>query len=319
MHNLREGLLARLRGVATKGAPEVWRDCDLPTLRRVCLAGTSSDFAVLLGDTVQSRTLDFYRLASAELAVNLLTRRADLKDFKPSRTVKIDAPPMAQIGPGGEVVEKLIGVDGEVLQLLRFALISAYSFESVANDDTSALDAIAEFFGLSAASAENSHFLRILLANGATADGNAFFSTAHANLAGTPGALDSTKLAASIALLRAQSSPSGAPLNLRPFALLVGPAQERVAQQLVREQTVPGSPTLRVVVDAAVTDNRHYIFADPSLRPGFHRGRLLGRPDGPEVIQQQRTFESDGWRFKGSNNFCIGLGDPRAVVLTLGA
>jgi hypothetical protein len=228
----------------------------------------------------------------------------------------MSSPPMQRTAEGAAVTERLIGIAGEDIRLLKFSMISVFSYESIMNDDTGALGSIAEAFAMSAAAAEANLFSSTLLANPTAADGSAFFSTAHANLAATPGALDATRLENAIQLLRSQTSPAGVNLNLSPYVVLVGPQMERQAMTLIQAMTAPGTTPLRLVVDAAITDKRHYVFADPAIRPAFFRGRLRGMADGPEIQQKRMPFESDGVSFKALMTFCIGLGDPRACVLT---
>lgn len=315
---MRDGVLARQRGTRTVGAARVYEGASLEELRAICLAAGTGDFPTLLGDVVQSRVLDFYSLATQELAFRVLSRRVDLADFRAAKTVRLDLPEMPQIGEGGEVHERLLGAEGEELRLLKFRMIVPLTREAVTNDDVRLLDSLPELIAFAAAGAENRVFMEEVLANRTSSDGNAFWSSAHSNVA-SAGAFDATRLSESISLLRAQTSPSGVPLNTSPYALLVGPTLERTARELIRDNTIPGTPALRLVIDSRITDGSYYLFSDPVTRPAFYRGRLFGEPDGPTIVTNREPFESDGWKFKGMTNFCVGLGDWRGAVFGPGA
>jgi len=318
-----EALLARLRGKPIAGAASVYAHCSLANLEILCratagtpynvrLAGTSSDFTLLVANTLQKRLLD--HLASTRGTARALSRRLRLDDFRATPALAIDPPPLSRVGEGGTVPGGVFGTVGESLALETFARIIALSRYVIVGDDLDALDEVARTAVQSAIAVEDDRFWTLLSTNPTLTDGVALFHATHGNLL-PPLDLFAESLAVATAALRAQTSSAGGQLNLDPFALLVGPTLEQKARGLVVSLTPGGeSASLRVVVEPRITDARWYLFANPAVRAGIGLGHYRGI-DAPTIVAVE------GWAVEGielriTHNFGVQALDHRAVVLT---
>ena len=320
---LRDSLVARLRGQPARGRAAAYEGASLGSLRTLSkiraglnhgdefLGGTGSDFSNLISQATRRRVVDF--MAPATSTARTLCSPVNLADFKPSPVFGVDPPRLNPVGEDGMVELGLPADPGEPARLRSVARRIVLSGQVVANDDAGALDSLARDFALSVRDAEDSRFVVVLLANADTADGVPYFDADHGNLlAGA--ALNATSLALASAALRAQTSATGAELNLEPWALLVGPKLEQTARALLRAVTVEGSPTPRLVVESRISDVSWYVFADPAVRPAFAIGWLDGQRN-PLVIGRE-SFEHFGIELQVSHHFAVSPLDWRAAVLT---
>jgi len=158
--------------------------------------------------------------------------------------------------------------------------------------------------GMAAATTEAEQFLTLLTANTNTgptmADGQVLFRTQRNNLASSGGAIDVTNVSTGRAAMRGlQTDINGVLVSSAPRYLLVGPAQETAAQQLVANLTPaqtstvnPFSGQLEVVVEPRLTGNAWYLFADPVQTPAFEMATLAASGGTPqtEVFTEAKTL-----------------------------
>lgn len=309
-------LLARARGVEPTGAAAIYLGCSLKDLETLeAMPQGAGDFAYLLENVLQERTLDFYR--NANPASRVLTRGISLADFRPTTLVGVgDFPSLQRVAEGAVIQAGAIDDSGETLILARFGRILGLSDIAIQNDDIGALNNLAELAAIAAIECENRLLFAVLLsgagANGPTLrDGQPLFGAAHANLM-PAAALTATSLGLAIGALRKQRSIDSALLNLEPALVLVGPDTEVAARTALRTVYLDSASAPTVVVDASITDASFYVLAAPALRPALVRG-YRGRDDGPLVVART-GFSFDGIEFKVMYDTAIGACDWRPIV-----
>jgi hypothetical protein len=168
-------------------------------------------------------------------------------------------------------------------------------------------------------------------------DGGAFFNTTavttaggHANLASAT-AISDTSLNVGAAAMQVQTGigstglGDGIKLNVQPRFLVAAPAKRMLAVQYTSPNYTPAAPTsinafagvLTPLLDANLTGNPWYLFADPAVLPAFAYGSLDSEP-GPRVMTRQ-GFESEGLEMRVSFDFGVLALDWRAAYRNPGA
>jgi hypothetical protein len=169
------------------------------------------------------------------------------------------------------------------------------------NDDLGAFSDFAAMIGRRVMDFENATAFGVVTSGSGAgpnlADGTAVFTTGRGNRAATGAAIDVTSLGAARQALRSRTSPDGLKLNLSPRYLLTGPAYETVAWQYSSAQFTPAKASdvnpfrgvYEPIVDANISGNNWYLFADPAVAPVYVYGYLAGA-EGP----QTRSYEIPG-------------------------
>jgi phage major head subunit gpT-like protein len=210
----------------------------------------------------------------------------------------------------GQIQSVTRGEAKEGYALTTFAQIFSLSRQALINDDLGAFSDWAVAMGNAAAETEANQLVTLLISNSGAGptmnDGNALFSTAHSNLA-TSGALPSiSTLGGARQAMRQQTGLDGVtPINATPKFILVNPALETAAQQVLW-QTTPNSVdevnpfggALTLLVEPRLTANAWYLFADPATLPCIEYGHLASAP-GPQLASRS------GWDTLGVEFRCV--------------
>jgi hypothetical protein len=317
-----EALAARMLGRAPAGAGERYRGWPVHELVREELerAGTrtqgwaphrlmdaaltrggmhtTSDFPIVLGNAVNRTLAENYARAQSPIRKSLCRERdvSDFRDITVARTANF--PTLEKIGEAGEVRHGTIDERGEVYRVETFAKGLAISRQALVNDDLGAFAQAARSAAVAAAETEAGVLVALLTqASGAgptLRDGTPLFATTRPTLASSGSAITSASLSIGRAAMRGQMDiGGGGPIGLGPKFLLVSPAKETEAEQLVAAVTphTPGEVNpfagrLVPLVEARLSGNAWFLFADP-LDAAVLEVAYLGGSRVPEV----RTFE----------------------------
>src|SRR5262249_45152246 len=186
---------------------------------------------------------------------------------------------------------------------------------------------LAQQFGFAAAAMEGDVVYAILTSNPVMSDGNALFSSAHANLA-PPAGIDLASMTAAPQLMAAQKAAEGTLLALTPMFLLCGPLLETTALQFTSSMVVPTAPTgvipqyfktLQVVVDPRITDASWYLAASPAQIDTVEVAYLESAPEGGPTLDSQVSWDIDGIEYKAREDFGAAAIDWRGLVKTQSA
>jgi hypothetical protein len=220
-------------------------------------------------------------------------------------------PPFQRVGEHAEFQSGTAGDEsGEDVTAATWGSIFGISRSVEVADDANALEDVARTAAAALVALGDDLFWSLLASNPVMRDGNPFFSAAHGNLVGA-GALSLTTLGSALALLRQQTSPTGARLTMEPRYLVVGPVNEINAREMLTKITpADGGTLLEVAVDAHITDSTYYLFADPTTRPAWVSGHI-----GSELlVTPRRGWRFDGVEFKAQSDIGIGPVDWRPAV-----
>jgi Mu-like prophage major head subunit gpT len=294
--------------------PEVARDClrnrgfstmglGASTIIERALQSTS-DFPLLLADALDKTLRQAYQTAPA--GVRQVARATTARDFRAKHRIQFStAPTLLPLNEHGEFVSGGMNDYDQTYAVTTFGRIVGFTRQAMVNDDLGAFADTTRRMGVAAAAFEATFLANIVSSNPTLADGNAVFSTAHANITGNGSGttLSLTTLSAARQAMRAQTGLLGELIDVTPRYLLVGPANETIAEQMVSEispiqsQDVnPFMNKIHVVVDPRLTANIWYLVADASQVDGLEYAYLEGAA-GPQITSDL-GFEVDGVRFR---------------------
>jgi hypothetical protein len=299
----------------------------------------SSDYPLLLSAVANKFLLAQYQYQTP--TYRSFAAKKTFNDFKAHNFLRVgDFPILEQLSETGEFRNGSISENREQVYAATYGKIISISRQLFINDDLSAFADLAGAAGRRVADFENSIAWGVILSNtkaGPTLSdtGGLWNSTAvttaggHANLAGTPSAITVASISAGRVAMRSQKSLDGIPLNVNPSIIVAGPAKQTEIEQLLSTSLLAtqisnvnpfnggGMSTLRPEIDAYITDNAWYLFADQAAAPSFVWGYVAGS-DGPRFAIDQ-PFRQDGFALKVSEDFGFGGIDFRGAYRNAGA
>jgi hypothetical protein len=215
----------------------------------------------------------------------------------------------------------------------------SFSRQALINDDLNSFGRVMGAYGVRIADFENATFFTLLSTVGPTlGDTGAMFNATavttaggHANLTASGTAISDTSITVGYAQMAVQTGigttglGDGIKLNIAPKFLLAAPGKRNLAYQYTSSAYVPAAPTnlnswagvLTPILDANLTGNRWWLFADPAAFPNFAYGSLAGAP-GPRV-STRAGFEIEGVELRVAFDFYVGGIDFRGGYCNAGA
>ncbi|SFI08225.1 prohead protease/major capsid protein fusion protein [Albimonas pacifica] len=284
---------------------------------------TTSDFSIILGDTVGRTLRAAYSAAPA--GVKMAGAQTTARDFRARQRIMLgEAPSLEKVNEAGEFTSGTMAEAAESYKVETYGRIIGISRQAIINDDLGAFANLAARFGQAAAQFEAQFLVDLLLANPAMSDGKALFHADHGNLAGSGAAPDDTTLAAARTAMRRQTGVSGERIAVTPKHFIVPPELEETALKLVAAITpaktddVNTHTNLSVIVEPRFTSaTAWYLVASPSEIDGLEFAYLEGAP-GPQ-IESRNGFEVDGVQIKVRLDFGAGFVDWRGWYRNAGA
>lgn len=295
----------------------------------------TTDFPLLLGDTVQRTLLAQYALQ--ERTFQAWARRTSLNDFRPITRARLSTilGNLEEVKEGQEYKYGTLTESGETYQLAKYGKIIGITWEAIVNDDLDAFSRIPQGFAALAAIKQTQLVYNTILSAGFAnmGDGNALFSAAHKNFTGTAGnqttggtALSETSLDAAYQLFMAQTNEAGQFINVKPKYLVVGPKNASAAMKLTSANFTPNTQMgqalaqslgLQVIVDANITGWTWFLIADPNQIDTVEYAFL----DGEEELfmDQREGFNIDGIEIKARMVFAAKAIDWRGIYRNNGA
>lgn len=298
------------------------RDQDA-LLERAVGAHSTSDFPLLLADATNKALLANYAVAAP--TYRKWAARKTFNDFRDHSFLRVgDFPAFKPVNEGGEFKYGTLSENREKVRAKEYGTGISVGRQLLINDDLSALSDFSSMIAIRAANDENALAYGVLSTNAALSDTVALFHATHGNKAGSGTTIDGTNVAAAVAAMRAQKSLDGLPLNLSPAYLVCGPAKEVAARTLLAAVNATKSSDVNVwsnfaelVVDASITDNAWYLFANPAAAPVVVYGYLSGA-EGPQV-RTEVDFDTRAVKVAAGLDFGTGAIDYRGAYANAGA
>ncbi len=292
-------------------------------------AHSTSDFPLLLENAVNKAMLPSYSTAAPTYRQFFAQR--SFNDFRAHKFLRIgDFPSLQEItAENGEPKYGTVSENREEVTAKEYGTGISITRKALVNDDLGALQNFTGMIGVRVASDENAMAYALLGQNSGAgpnlSDANPVFHAAsHANRSAGGTVLDVANVAAAVKAMREQKSLDGIALNIAPRYLVIGPANELKARQLLASiipnqvsSVNPWSGMLELVTDANITDYRWYIMADPGLYPCFVYGYVNGT-SGP-VVRSEIDFDTRAFKIAVGLDFGIGAVDFRGGYFNAGA
>lgn len=284
----------------------------------VRMAHTTSDFPLVLENAL-SKTIA-RRMEQVTPALARASHEIPAMDYRSGNLLDLSASGMPQeIGEAGEIKHVTIDERGEQKPIVRdFGSIFRLSNKAIVNDDLGIFEQIGVKMQQGATERFRSVLLEPLLANGGLgntmADGQPVFDLSHGNVASSGAGLDIATLSAARLALRSQRGSQGEYYATEPWALVVPPALETVAQRVLGDINAtkssdvnPFSGTMEIIVEVGLTDPlAWYLIGDPAKTDGLAHSFLEGQ-------RTPRVETKPGWETLGTEFRLVWALDARFV------
>ncbi len=289
---------------------------------------TTSDFPIILGDTVGRVLRDAYQAAPS--GIRRLGRQTTARDFRAVNKIMLgEAPLLEKLNEHGEIKAGTMAEAREAYKVETWARKIGITRQVLVNDDLGAFADLARRMGQAAAETEARILVTLLEAgsgNGPTmSDGKTLFHADHGNKAGTGAAISDATLSAARLALRTQKGIEDRTIRVTPRNLLVPPALETTAEKWLASiapataaDVNPFSGSLSLVVEPRLTSpTRWYVTADPGEIDGLEFAYLSGA-EGPQV-ESRSGWDVDGVEIRVILDFGAGFIDHRGWFMNAGA
>lgn len=284
----------------------------------------TADFPLILSDVTQRVLAAAY--AAAPAALERIARRTSAPDFRARKVLQLsEASELEKVVEHGEYKRGSFVEGGEAYRVETYGKVFGITRQALINDDLSAFTTVPERL----AAAGRAHVAKLLadLLNSppTMSDGKSVFHADHKNLAAVSAAPSIDSLSAARRAMREQVGLSGALIDIVPAFIVVPPALETAAEQLVASITPatasaanPFSGKLEVVCEPRLTDAKAwYLAASPATAPGIEFAYLEGA-EGPQ-LETRQGFGVDGLEMKVRVDVGAGWTDHRAWHKNAGA
>ena len=289
---------------------------------------TTSDFPIILGDTVGRTLRDAYQTAPS--GIRRLGRQTTAKDFRSINKLMLgEAPMLEKLNEHGEIKAGTMTEAKEAYKVETWARKIGITRQVLVNDDLGAFSDLARRMGQAAAETEARVLVDLLESNTGNGpkmdDTKALFHADHGNKAGTGAVISDATLSAARLALRTQKGLSGEPIRVTPKYLLVPPALETEAEKWLATVAAakaadvnPFSGSLSLVIEPRLASaTRWYITADPSEIDGLEFAYLAGG-EGPQV-ESKSGWDVDGVEIRVILDYGAGFVDHRGWFANAGA
>jgi len=289
---------------------------------------TTSDFPIILGDTVGRTLRDAYQTAPS--GIRRLGRQTTAKDFRSINKLMLgEAPMLEKLNEHGEIKAGTMTEAKEAYKVETWARKIGITRQVLVNDDLGAFSDLARRMGQAAAETEARVLVDLLESNTGNGpkmdDTKALFHVDHGNKAGTGAVISDATLSAARLALRTQKGLSGEPIRVTPKYLLVPPALETEAEKWLASVAAakaadvnPFSGSLSLVIEPRLASaTRWYITADPSEIDGLEFSYLAGG-EGPQV-ESKSGWDVDGVEIRVILDYGAGFVDHRGWFANAGA
>ena len=207
------------------------------TLFRSAMHSTS-DFPNLLTGTGNRTLMAAYQAAQSPIKATI-ARQATIADFRPKTMLRLsDVGPLSKVAENGEITSTTRGEAKESYGLDTYATLFGLSQKALINDDLGAFRDWGQTAGRMAAETEANLIWKLLDSNPVMGeDGLAMFHATHGNLEAQAPILGELSVASLTNARQAMRKMKGldkrTPINATPRYLVVGPALETKAEQIL--------------------------------------------------------------------------------------
>lgn len=301
--NYKQSLLeaTRLYEGALSGRVPLWRFQE---------AMSTSDFTYLFSDIIDRQLLAIYQ--HMPVMWQSIARRGRVRDFRTVNRFTLDGGQavLAEVKQAQEYPAASVTDGRYQYAVKKYGKRLPFTWESFINDDLDALRDMPQRLADSARFSEEK-FVTDLFAGSTGPDGT-YFASGNANIVTANPALSVAGLTTAFNVLAAQTDTDGNPIYVNGVVLVVPPALEITAQNIINATEIlaadgggdgTGNNQLRVsnwlrnrvsvlvnpwlpIISTTNGNTSWYLFADPSVgRPAMEVGFLIGH-EAPELFMK---------------------------------
>ena len=318
---------------------------------------TTSDFPQLFGDILDRQVLASYQ--ETPRTWQNYCKRSVLRDFRQAKRFRIDGGEgvLEEVAEQAPYPEAAITDDVYTIQVKKFGRRMPFSWESMINDDLQALRDIPERFGRAARRSEEKTATQLFVdANGPHAS---LYTGGNANIVTSNPVLSLPALQTAFTVLAAMRDSDGEPIAIDMVELVVPPALEVTAQNILNATEVwlnenggasnqqvhtvnwirsklrlSVNPYIPIVASSSNGNTSWFLFANPNNgRPALEMAFLRGHEE-PEIFMKtsnaQRIgggmtdpmdgdFDTDSLQYKVRHVLGGARLDPKMTVASSGA
>lgn len=290
---------------------------------------TASDFPILFSGALNQSLAARY--AQARPTYRRIARQRTYVDFRDHEVIRTgDFPDLQPVNPdGGEIKAGTFGAAKEKTAVKAYGVRVDFSRQMLVNDSLNALAQVLSDRSNAVARFEDRTFYAMAF-GGANGDGptlletgRQLFNTTDKTKAGSGTVINVASLDLARQALRTRKTIDGAEMELTGSIMLVGPAKETEAQQLlapVQAQQAgnvnPFSGSLSLEVTAKIPGNAWYVFASPEEAAVFEWGLLEGYT-APRM-RMETPFGVQGVSMSLEHDFGCGAIDYRGAYKNAG-
>jgi hypothetical protein len=284
---------------------------------------STSDFPIILGNTVNRRLAAEYALAPQTFKE--WTRQTTAQNFKDiTRADLSEIGDFEEVAEGGEYKAVTMSESKEVYRVKKYGETIGITWETLVNDDLGAFGRIPAKIAQAAARLQSNLVYAILLGNPNMGDGVALFHASHGNL-GTAADVSADSLGEARKLMRKQMGKGGKDfLNLMPNFLLVGPEKEGKALQYTSADYLPNTQqqinpykTFKPIVEPRITGNQWFMSVTPGVVETIEYAFLEG--EGELFTETRQGWKVDGVEIKARTVFGVKAMDWKGLLKNAGA
>lgn len=285
---------------------------------------TASDFPILFSGAINQSLAARY--AQARPTYRRIARQRTYVDFRDHEVIRTgDFPDLQPVNPdGGEIKAGTFGAAKEKTAVKAYGVRVDFARQMLVNDSLNALAQVLSDRSNAVARFEDRTFYAMAF-GGNNGDGptllettRQLFNTTDKTKASAGSVIDIAALSAARKALRERKTLDGAEMELTGSIMLVGPAKETEAQQIlapVQAQQAgnvnPFSGSLSLEVTAKITGNAWYVFASPDEAAVFEWGLLEGY-SAPRM-RMETPFGVQGVSMSLEHDFGCGAVDYRGA------
>lgn len=308
---------------------------DIPSNRDAMIraAFSTTSLPIAFGSSLQKSAMETFRqtpatwrLAGAAKPVNNFREHRAIRPYH--KNGRFD-----QIGADGEIKHTAPNEETFAHQADTYARMFSITRKHVINDDAGAVLELAQDLGRQGLATISDVFWTLILSNPSS-----FFHTDNGNLVTDTLSVDG--LSAAIQAMREQTDGDGKTIDVAPFGLVVPPALEATARQVLNSLEVqrdtsntdnrptanPWARSLELGVEPRISNSNYtgnsttqwYITANPMNVPAALVSFLNGR-ESPTIEQADSPANVLGLTWRGWIDFGVDTGDERGAVKSTGA
>lgn len=312
------------------------RNEAIQSLVRNVGAHSITDFPNLLGALVNKVIVSNYN--GFQDTWSRWCRIGNVPDFKNTHRLKLSGVGnlLSKLENGEYVAGILSDAETETVKAATKGRHLIISREMIINDELNVLQSMAEILGTAAARTIEADVYSLLLSGSGAgptmADGNALFSVAHNNLAGTPAAVSHISFAAAYEAMAKQTDKQGNILAIKPMFILSSMQNAWAAAALLESEEIRDNtsnakfavrnPMLGVITrdfvvgSPYVTGTNWYLVADPKQAPAFEVAFLNGNT-APTI--ESETSLGGNLKYLVRHDYGIAAIDYRGIYRNAGA